>query len=105
MPRLTRGERNIVWIRDHCIDRGRLVRLTPEQRATIYQLYDAPAGVQPQEPITGQLAAWPTLLHLVGVEARRGSSSAAVAGDGFLLALVQRGPRAAALSHTTSTSE
>jgi len=67
MRELTRGERANHWIELYCVTPNREeVQLTPEQRAAVYALYDA--GVS--APITGVLAAYLTLLHIAGPEAR-----------------------------------
>jgi hypothetical protein len=69
MPRrpLTRGEAAVRWIEDWCqTPGGKLVRLSADQRATIYRTYDAGQS----EVIAGPLAAFLSLLHLCGHEAR-----------------------------------
>lgn len=78
----TRGERNIAWIERHChIPEGRFVgqpvRLTPEQRQWIREIYDTPTRLfilsMGRKNAKTALAAFLLLLHLCGPEARANS--------------------------------
>src|SRR6187455_2709712 len=64
MPRRvdTAGEKAVYWIEQYCRDHGRPVRLSPDERATLYRIYDAAL----QEPIEGRLGAFLCLYHLAG---------------------------------------
>ena len=71
----TDGERAVEWIQLYCVqpdgtNAGKKVRLTPPERATLYAIYDAPSGPRDDIELTGALAAYVALLHLVGVKAR-----------------------------------
>jgi hypothetical protein len=59
----TRGEAVIGWVETWCTTpAGAPARLTPQERAVLYWLYD---GLQPvTEPVAGRLAAYIALLHL-----------------------------------------
>jgi hypothetical protein len=73
ISRKTRGDHAICWIEKFCTtpdgpNKGRPAQLTDNERLTIRRIYDAPGG--PYElPVTGELAAYLTLLHLCGPEA------------------------------------
>ena len=72
---LTRGERNAIWIQRHCRvpsgpQKGQPVKLTKEQKQTLYEIYDAPDAPRPVE-VTGELGAYVALLHTCGVEATK----------------------------------
>lgn len=80
MGNVTRGERNIAWIEDHCrIPEGRFVgqpvRLRPWQKAEIRKIYDNPARTRRAIISFGRknakttLAAFLLLLHTCGPEA------------------------------------
>jgi hypothetical protein len=84
MPRrpLTRGEQAVVWIETWCITPGgQGVRLASEERATLYKIYDA--GLP--ELAEGRLAAYLSLLHLCGPEARTAGELPRFATDIFSL--------------------
>lgn len=77
--RLTRGERNIKWIEDHCrIPEGKFVgkpvKLRPWQKKEIKRIYDNPHGTRTAILSFGRknakttLSAFLLLLHLVGPE-------------------------------------
>ena len=65
----TRGERVVAWIETWCVRNGQPARLSPDERATLYGIFD---GGRPPvaEDIVGPLAAFLVLLHLAGPEAR-----------------------------------
>lgn len=75
----TRSEKAARWIEKFCLTpsgpkKGDLVKLNTEQKqllAAIYDHDDAPRDI----PVTGELAAFLALLHVVGVEAGRGHAS------------------------------
>lgn len=80
MGKLTRGERNIKWIEDHCRipegkDVGKPVHLRPWQKRDIKKVYDNPHGTRMHIESFGRKnakttkAAFLLLLHLVGPEA------------------------------------
>jgi phage terminase large subunit-like protein len=82
---LTRGEKNIKWIQDHCVipegrDVGRPVVLRDWQRDWIKRIYDNPAGTRRAIISVGRknakstLAAFLLLLHLCGREHKVNSS-------------------------------
>lgn len=84
MGEVTRGERNCVWIEKYCRipegrDVGKPVRLREWQRKEICRIYDNPAGTRRAILSFGRkngktaLAAFITLLHLCGPEARPNS--------------------------------
>ena len=82
VKRVSRGERNIRWIEEHCrIPEGRLVgqpvKLTKEQRGWIKQIYDTPTRAfilsMARKNAKTALSAFLVLLHLVGPEARPNS--------------------------------
>lgn len=82
VKRVSRGERNIRWIEEHCrIPEGRLVgqpvKLTKEQRGWIKQIYDTPTRTfilsMARKNAKTALSAFLVLLHLVGPEARPNS--------------------------------
>ncbi len=58
----TNGEKAIAWIERFCLAHGRPVKLSPEERVTLYRVYDG--GLL--EPIDGRLGAYLVLYHLVG---------------------------------------
>ena len=58
----TAGERAVRWIEQYCYAHGRLVRLSPDERATLYRIYDG--GLM--EPVEGRLGAYLCLYHLCG---------------------------------------
>jgi hypothetical protein len=71
--RKTRGDRAIAWFEEYCRtpcgpDRGRPARLSPTEMHVVRCIYDAPEGSQRQQ-LTGTLAAYVALLHVVGIEA------------------------------------
>lgn len=81
---MTRGERNIKWIEDHCRipegkDVGKTVKLRGFQRAELLKIYDNPAQTRRAILSFGRknakttLAAFIVLLHLCGPEARPNS--------------------------------
>lgn len=81
---LSRGDRNIAWIEDHCRvpegrDVGKPVRLRPWQKSEIRKIYDNPHGTRRAIISFGRkngktaLAAFLLLLHLCGPEARPNS--------------------------------
>lgn len=80
--RLTRGERNIRWIEQHCcIPEGRLVgkqvKLTEHQKKWIKRIYDSPTRMfilsMARKNAKTALSAFLLLLHLCGPEARPNS--------------------------------
>lgn len=80
--KLTRGERNIAWIEEHCrIPEGRLVgkpvKLTRHQRRWICRIYDSPTRVfilsMARKNAKTALSAFLLLLHLCGPEAKPNS--------------------------------
>ncbi|MNO31422.1 Phage Terminase [compost metagenome] len=80
--RLTRGERNIQWIEQHCcIPEGRLVgkpvNLTKHQKKWIKRIYDSPTRMfilsMARKNAKTALSAFLLLLHLCGPEARPNS--------------------------------
>lgn len=80
--RLTRGERNIAWIEEHCrIPEGRLVgkpvALTKDQKRWIKQIYDTPTRTfilsMARKNAKTALSAFIILLHLCGHEAKQNS--------------------------------
>lgn len=80
--RLTRGERNIKWIEQHCcIPEGRMVgqvvKLTKHQRRWIKRIYDSPTRTfilsMARKNAKTALSAFIVLLHLCGPEARPNS--------------------------------
>lgn len=80
--KLTRGERNIAWIEDHCrIPEGKLVgrpvKLTKHQRRWICRIYDSPTRVfilsMARKNAKTALSAFLLLLHLCGPEAKPNS--------------------------------
>ena len=81
---MTRAERNINWIEEHCRipegkDVSKPVMLRPWQREELVRIYDNPAGTRRAILSFGRkngktaLAAFILLLHLVGPEARQNS--------------------------------
>jgi phage terminase large subunit-like protein len=81
---LTRGERNAAWIESHCIiPEGRLVgqpvRLTPQMRKWLTEIYDSDPPMRRfiismgRKNAKTSFAAFLLLLHLVGPEARPNS--------------------------------
>lgn len=80
--KLTRGERNIRWIEEHCrIPEGRLVgrpvKLTKHQKKWICRIYDSPTRVfilsMARKNAKTALSAFLLLLHLCGPEAKPNS--------------------------------
>lgn len=80
--RLTKGDRNIAWIEKHCfIPEGRLVgqkvKLSPEQKRWIKQIYDTPTRTfilsMARKNAKTALSAFLLLLHLCGHEAKANS--------------------------------
>lgn len=78
----TRGERNIRWIESHCrIPDGKLVgkpvKLTPEQKSWIKEIYDSPTRMyilsMARKNAKTATSAFLLLLHLCGPEARPNS--------------------------------
>lgn len=78
----SRGERNAAWIERHCrIPEGRLVgqpvKLTPEQRRWLREIYDTPTRMfilsMGRKGAKTAFAAFLLLLHLAGPEARPNS--------------------------------
>ncbi len=76
--RLTRGERNIRWVEEHCrIPEGKFVgrplKLTPDQRSWIHEIYDSPTRTfilsMGRKNAKTAFSACLVLLHLVGPEA------------------------------------
>jgi phage terminase large subunit-like protein len=79
---MTRGQRNIAWIEEHCrIPEGRFVgqpvKLRPWQREIIRGIYDQPTRRAiisfGRKNAKSTLSAWLLLLHLCGPEARANS--------------------------------
>lgn len=77
--RLTRGDRNIKWIEDHCIIpegkfAGQKVKLTRHQRRWIRQIYNSPTRLfilsMARKNAKTALSAFLLLLHTCGPEAR-----------------------------------
>jgi hypothetical protein len=85
MPRaLTRGEYSVAWIESWCATPGgKPVRLSVEQRATIYRLFDG--GLETTQVSDHALAAYLVLLHLAGPEARPGAPPPPYMVDVFTL--------------------
>lgn len=94
MGKLSRGDRNIRWIEEHCRipegrDVGKPVKLRPWQKRDIRKIYDNPGGTRRAIISFGRknakttLAAFLLLLHTCGPEARRNSqlNSAAQSKD------------------------
>lgn len=84
MGSLTRGQRNVAWIQEHCRipegkDVGKAVRLRPWQVDAICRIYDNPNGTRRAILSVGRknakttLAAFLLLLHTCGPEARPNS--------------------------------
>ena len=84
MGKLTRGERNIAWIEQHCrVPEGKFVgkvlKLRPWQKKEIKRIYDNPAGTRTAILSFGRknakttLSAMLLLLHLVGPESQPNS--------------------------------
>lgn len=84
MAKLSRAERNIKWIEDHCRipegkDVNKPVKLRSWQRDELIRIYDNPAGTRRAILSFGRkngktaLSAFILLLHLVGPEARQNS--------------------------------
>lgn len=84
MAKLTRGKRNIKWIETYCRipegrDVGKPVKLRKWQRSELIKIYDNPAGTRRAILSFGRkngktaLAAFISLLHLCGPEARPNS--------------------------------
>ena len=82
--KLTRGERNIAWIEEHCrVPEGKFVgkklNLRPWQKKEIKRIYDNPAGTRTAILSFGRknakttLSAMLLLLHLVGPESQPNS--------------------------------
>lgn len=80
--RLTRGDRNIRWIEEHClVPDGKLVgqpvRLTAEQKGWIKQIYDTPTRTfilsMARKNAKTATSAFLLLLHLCGPEAKPNS--------------------------------
>ena len=107
---MTRGNRNIKWIQEHCrIPEGRFVgqpvRLRPFQRKIILGIYDQPTRRAiisfGRKNAKSTLAAWLLLLHLCGPEARANSQlfSAAQSRDqaGILFSLAAKTVRLSGL--------
>jgi len=76
---MTRGERNAAWIERYCrIPEGRFVgqpvKLTPQQREWLKQIYDTPTRrfilSMPRKNAKTSFSAFLLLLHLAGPEAR-----------------------------------
>jgi hypothetical protein len=72
MKGITRGERNVRWIENYCVQpdglrKGEHVRLSPEQYEIVCRIYDEGPNTAP----TGELAAYLALLHVCGPEAVR----------------------------------
>ena len=66
---LTRGEAAVRWVEEYCVHPdGRAVRLTAQQRALCYVLYDAAQRV----PIPPPLSAYLVLFHVCGPAAKDG---------------------------------
>src|SRR4029453_6016375 len=90
MPRKwTRGERAIRWIQDYCLvpsglDKGQHVRLTAAQRDMLRQIYDSSDGIE-AAPVTGPLAAYLVLLHVVGPQALQKKFLPELSADIFTL--------------------
>ena len=91
---LTRAERNIAWIEDHCFipegrDVGKPVRLRAWQKNELRKIYDNPAGTRqaiisfPRKNGKTALISFLLLLHLCGPESRPNSQlySAAMSKD------------------------
>lgn len=79
---MTRGERNIAWIEEHCrIPEGKLVgkavRLTAKQKKWIKRIYDSPTRLfilsMARKNAKTALASFLLLLHLCGPESRPNS--------------------------------
>lgn len=75
---MTRGERNIRWVEEHCrIPEGKFVgrplKLTPDQRSWIHEIYDSPTRTfilsMGRKNAKTAFSACLVLLHLVGPEA------------------------------------
>jgi phage terminase large subunit-like protein len=122
--RLTRGERNCVWIELNCVipegkDVGKPVRLRSWQRKEIKRVYDNPHGTRRAILSFGRkngktaLASFLLLLHLVGPEARSNSQlfSAAQSRDqaailfGYAAKCVRMSPRLQPFVHIRDTAK
>jgi hypothetical protein len=89
MPQISRGQRNIEWIQQFCVEpagefRGASVRLTPAQCETIRRIYDSPDGPR-NAPVTNEMSAYLALLHLCGYEALQRDFKPDVHPDTFTL--------------------
>lgn len=84
-PSLTRGDRNIAWIEEHCripegVDVGKRVRLRDWQKSDIRKIYDNPLGTRlailsfAKKNAKTSLAAFLLLLHLCGPEAKQNTT-------------------------------
>jgi phage terminase large subunit-like protein len=80
--RLTRGERNIAWIEEHCVIPegkfvGRKVSLTNEQKSWVIMIYDDPTRLfilsMARKNAKTAFSAFLLLLHLCGPEAKPNS--------------------------------
>lgn len=85
-----RGDANVAWIEQYCIvpsgpNKGEHVKLAPSERALLLYIYDAANGPRSDVLIEDRtLAAYVTLLHLVGFEARQQTFRPATVGvDSF----------------------
>lgn len=82
MGKISRGNRNIAWIEEHCVipegrDSGKRVRLRPWQKRIIRGIYDTPTRRAvisfARKNAKTTLSGWLCLLHLVGPEAKQNS--------------------------------
>jgi hypothetical protein len=63
-----RGDHAIRWIQEYCVmPSGKRVVLSPDDRNLVHAIYDGLKDI----PVSGALAAYLTLLHLAGPEAKQ----------------------------------